>query len=309
MKRVQYNRYGGPEEMSMDEYVPPAPGPDQVCIDIKAAAINPVDWKIRRGAMRIVTGKTFPKGMGADFSGVVTAVGNGVTNVRIGDEVFGTMDLKHSGAFGDIAVTESHLVVAKPSNLSFSEAACLPIPAATAWAAIIDKARARAGSRIFINGCSGAVGAFAVQLARACRARVSGTCGSSSIATVKAAGVERVFSYADATAFEADGKFDAVFDTLGTLGVSDGLAMLKPKGTFVDINPTLPRLMRGMLSGRYKLVFATMGYGRLPEIAELAAAGKLKPTIGQESPFADAISVITNVESGRRVAGRVVLVF
>lgn len=308
MKRVQYRRYGGPEEMFMDQYVLPSPGLNQVCVDIKAAAINPVDWKIRRGAMKIVTGKTFPKGMGADFSGIVTAVGDSVTNVRVGDEVFGTMDLKHSGAFGQAAVTESHLVVRKPSNLSFSEAACLPIPAATAWAAIIDKARVRTGSRVFINGNRGAVGAFAVQLALTRGAHVCSRRGSSTTPSLNAS-VDPVFGPADRAAYAANGKFDAVFDTVGTLPVGNGLAMLKPKGIFIDINPTLPRLMRGMLSAQYKLVFATMGYHCLPEIAELAAVGKLQPTIGHESPFADAISVITDAEAGRCRPGRVVLVF
>ena len=119
--------------------------------------------------------------------------------------------------------------------------------------------REKAGERIFINGCCGAVGAFVVQLALTRGAHVSGTCGSRTMARVKAAGVGPVFGYADRAAVAANGKFDAIFDTLSTLDVSDGLSMLKPKGLFIDINPTPRRIMRGMLSRRYKLVFAIMG--------------------------------------------------
>ncbi|WP_245269713.1 NADPH:quinone reductase-like Zn-dependent oxidoreductase (plasmid) [Ensifer sp. WSM1721] len=133
-------------------------------MSIKAAAINPFDWKLRRGALKLLTGRRFPKGMGTDFAGIVEATGGKVTNVQIGDEVFGSLDFKKSGAFAEAALVDARHLAKKPPQLSFSEAACLPIAAMTAWVAILDRAEARAGSRIFINGCSGAVGAFAVQL-------------------------------------------------------------------------------------------------------------------------------------------------
>ena len=309
MKRVQYHRYGGPEEMSIGEYTLPPLGPNDVRVSIKAAAINPVDWKIRQGVMKFMTGKDFPKGMGSDFAGVVEAIGDKVDNVQVGDAVLGTMDIKKTAAFAETVNTESRYVTKKPSNLSFSEAACLPIPAATAWAAIIDKAKAQKGSRIFIHGCSGAVGRFAVQIARARGAYVSGSCGAASMDSVKAAGIDSVFEYADKAAFVSYGKFDAVFDTLGTLDVSEGLSMLKPKGIFLDINPTPRRILRGVISMRYKLVFSTMGNQHLPEIAKAAGKGELQSIIGLEAPFSDAISVISNIEAGRRAPGRAVLVF
>lgn len=307
MKRVQYDRYGGPEEMYIGEYVLPRLEADQVRVIVKAAAINPLDWKIRRGAMKLLTGRAFPKGMGSDFAGVVEAIGDNVKNVRVGDEVLGTMDIKKAGAFAEAIVTGSHLVARKPSQLSFSEAACLPIPATTAWAAILDKAQPRAGSRIFIHGCSGAVGSFAVQLALARSAHVSGSCGPGSMASAKDAGVDPVFDYGDRSSFAETGKFDAIFDTVGTLGVGEGLSMLKPKGVFIDINPTPGRVMRGMLSRRYKLVFSTMGNKHLAEIADVAGDGILQPTIGLEAPFTDAAAVIANAEAGRRSPGRIVL--
>jgi len=307
MKRVQYDRYGGPEEMYIDEFNLPEPGRNEVRVAVRAAAINPFDWKLRRGAMKLFMNRSFPKGMGTDFAGIIEAVGPDVTNVSVGDEVLGTVDFKKSGAFAEKVVLESSLVVKKPAQLTFSEAACLPIPAMTAWVAIMDRARVQPGKSIFVNGCLGAVGSAAVQLATAHEARVAGTSSPASMRKANTAGVHPIFAYSDKDAYMKGEKFDAVFDTLGTLGVSEGLSMLKPEGVFVDINPTASRLARGMLSRRYKLAFATMGIKRLSAIAELAGKGALKPSVGVEAPFQDALLVIARTESGARVSGKVVL--
>ncbi|MBB3138296.1 NADPH:quinone reductase-like Zn-dependent oxidoreductase [Rhizobium pisi] len=309
MKRVQYDRYGGPEKMYFGECDVPRVGDGEVRVSVKAAAINPFDWKLRQGAMKLVTGRRFPKAMGTDFAGLVEAAGRNVGNVTVGDEVFGTVDFKKSGAFAEAVVVKADHVAKKPPQLSFAEAASLPIAAMTAWAAVIDRAQARPGARIFINGCSGAVGAFAVQLAISRGAHVAGACGPASRDSARAAGVAPIFAYSDSEAYARGGTYDAVFDTLGTLDVGHGLSMLNPRGVFVDINPTPGRLLRGMLSRRYKLAFATMGIKRLPEIAELAASGTLRPAIGLEAPFTDALSVIADAETGRRTSGKTVLTF
>lgn len=306
MRRVQYDCYGGPEEMSFGEHTLPGLAPGLVRVRVKASAINPLDWKLRNGAMKFVTGRKFPRAMGSDFAGVVEAIGDGVTGVNVGDEVFGTVGMKRQGAFAEVVDTDARLVIRKPATLSFSEAACLPIPATTAWAAIVNAAQVQPGSRVFINGCRGAVGSFAVQLALAHGASVSGSCGAASTASAKAAGVDPVFAYTDRASFASNGRYDAVFDTLGTLSVSDGLALLKPKGRFLDINPVLDRMLRGFISGRYKLVFSTMGYKNLPDIAVAAAEGKLHSSIGLEAPFTDALAVLKDVETGRQPPGRVV---
>jgi NADPH:quinone reductase-like Zn-dependent oxidoreductase len=307
LKRVQYDRYGGPEQMYFGSYVPPPLERNQVRVKVKAAAINPLDWKLRQGAMKLIVGRAFPKGVGSDYAGTVEAVGEDVTNVGLDDEVFGTMDFKNAGAFAETIVVDCEYLAKKPPQLSFGEAACLPIPAATAWVAIIDRAKARSGSHIFINGCSGAVGTLAVQLALARGARVSGSCGTAAMADAKAAGVDPVFNYADRSSYVKAGKFDAIFDTAGTMAVSEGLSMLERDGVFVDINPTPGRFIRGMLSGRYKVAFATMGTKHLAEIARLAGTRVLRSTIGLEKPFSEALSVIADAEAGLRGPGRIVL--
>lgn len=307
VKRVQYDRYGGPEQMYIGDYVLPPLGRNQVRVKVKAVAINPLDWKLRQGAMKLMISRKFPKGIGSDYAGIVEATGENVTNVHAGDGVFGTMDFKNAGAFAEAIVVDCGYLTKKPPQLSFEDAACLPIPAATAWAAIIDKAQARNGSRIFVNGCTGAVGSFAVQLALARGAQVSGSCSTASIATAKAAGVDPVFDYTTSSPYPKGGKFDAVFDTAGTMPVRDGLSLLGRGGAFVDINPTPARAIRGMLSGRYKLALATMGTKHLSEIAQLASDGVLRSTIGLKMAFDEALTVIAKAEAGLCGPGRIVL--
>ena len=307
MKRVEFNRYGGPEEMAFGEAALPELAPGLVRVRVKAAALNPLDWRLRRGELRIVTGRRFPQGMGSDFAGVVEAVGAGVTHLRPGDEVFGTVEIRRQGAFAEFVDADARLVVQKPATISFSEAACIPIPATTAWAAVVGAAKVREHSRILIHGCSGAVGSFAVQLARAHGAHVSGSCGPASFPNARNGGVDRVFEYSDLDGMADYGPYDAVFDTLGTLSVSDGLALLDAKGRFIDINPTPARVMRGLVSRRYKLVFATSGFQNLPDIARAAAEGKLRSKIGRAVPFDQALVAISDAECGGRRSGRVVL--
>ncbi|HEY9006954.1 MAG TPA: NAD(P)-dependent alcohol dehydrogenase [Ohtaekwangia sp.] len=309
-KRVQFNQYGSASEMYMGEYELSQLKPDEVQVRVKAAAINPLDWKQRRGDMKLFMGRQFPKGIGSDFAGVVEAVGKDVRNIRPGDEVFGTMDVKKPGAFAEVAVTASRYVVRKPSLLSFAEAACLPIPAATAWAALLlGKKPVMENSRVLINGCTGAVGLMAVQLAIAKGAKVAGTCSEASMQTARAMGVHPTFNYADEQYGKHVKPFDVIFDTAGTMNVGRAVSMLKPKGMFVDINPTPRRIIRGLLSRRYRMVFANMGFKYLPEIADLANQNLLRSAIGLQADFSKAVSTITEFEKGQRTPGRVVLNF
>jgi NADPH:quinone reductase-like Zn-dependent oxidoreductase len=219
------------------------------------------------------------------------------------------MDVKKPGAFAEVLVTDSRFVVRKPSQLTFSEAACLPIPTATAWAALFGKTGVSVNSRVLINGCTGAVGLMGVQLAAAKGAKVAGTCSTASMDLARAMGVNEVFNYADERYLKDIEPFDIIFDTAGTMKIDRALSMLNTKGLFIDINPTPSRIIRGMLSRRYKLVFATMGTRYLPLIAERAAQGLLKPVVGLETHFSHAVATITIVETGKRNPGRVVLTF
>ncbi|WP_420469913.1 NAD(P)-dependent alcohol dehydrogenase [Brevundimonas sp. FT23042] len=304
-QRLEYSRYGGPEVMRLTAFTPPAPGPGEVRVKVQAAAINPFDWQLRQGAMKLVTGRRFPRAMGTDFAGVVDTVGSGVTAFRPGTPVFGTLDFKLSGAFAHTVIAQADHTFEKPGHMSFAEAACLPIPAMTAWAAIVTKAKAGPGVRIFINGVNGAVGRAAAQLALHLGATVSGSC--SRPADVDGAGFETLLDYAEIEPDRFSTPFDVVFDTLGTLSIREGLRLMRRRGLFIDINPAPARTARGYLSGRYALVFATMGLPHLDQIARLAEEDVLRPSVSNTTAFDQAPTVLAEAQAGRR-RGKSVLI-
>lgn len=133
MKRIQYDSYGGPETMELEAFELKAPGTGEVAVKVKFAAINPIDWKVRNGYLKMVTGRKFPRAMGSDFSGIVTAVGAGVTRFKIGDPVFGMAQIKHGGALGEAVIAPQTFVARRPDSVSFEDAACLATPGVTAW--------------------------------------------------------------------------------------------------------------------------------------------------------------------------------
>lgn len=309
MQRIEYSRYGGPERMRLADFEPAAPGPDEVRVSVHAAAINPVDWKVRRGDMKLMTGRRFPRAMGQEFSGVIDAVGSAVTRLRVGDEVFGTVEMKASGAFAEQVVTAEKLVVGKPRGLPFEQAACLCVAPVGAWRGLVDKAQLASGQQVFVAGCCGAVGRAAVQLAKARGASVAGSCGASDLEAARALGVEPVIDYARDDVASLNGRFDVVFDTAGQLSIAQGLALLKPgRGRLLDINFTPARMLRGLLTPRYKVVMATPSAEVLEAVAAAAASGTLQVEVGRTGPLSQAIALITDLEHGRKGRGRSVIV-
>jgi len=307
MKRFQYHRYGGPEELRMEEVALPEPGRGQIRVRIRAAAANPMDWKIRNGELRMMTGRKFPRGLGHDFAGVVEAVGPNVTRFKVGDEVFGATGLKESGAFAEALVTEEKTVFLKPQSLSFEEAAALPIVSATAWTALIDKAKLRAGRRVFITGCLGGVGRAAAQIAGMRGAEIAGSCSASRRDEALALGVREVVDYRAFNANTYRGRFDVVFDTHGALSLSQCGAMLKRGGVALHIVPTPVKMIWSMLSSRHQTVFAQLTPQSMAGIVEAVDQGKLAPTIGRTVPLSEAIPAIIELEKTGLPRGKLMI--
>ena len=308
MKRIQYHRYGGPEELRMEEVALPEPGRGQIRVRIKAAAANPMDWKIRNGELKTMTGRRFPRGLGHDFAGVVEAVGLKVTRFKVGDEVFGATGLKESGTFAEALVAEEKTVFLKPRSLLFEEAAALPIVSAMAWIALIDKAKLRAGQRVFITGCLGGVGRVAAQIARMRDAEIAGSCAASRLDEALALGVREVVDYRSFNANEYRGRFDAVFDTHGALSLSQCGAMLKRGGVALHIVPTPLKMIWSMLSSRHQTVFAQLTPQSMDGIVEAAEQGKLAPTIGRTVPLSEAIPAIIELEKTSLPRGKLMII-
>jgi len=307
MKGIQYYQYGGPELMKLEEFNLRVPGKGEVTVKVHFAAVNPIDWKVRSGYLKMITGKKFPRAMGSDISGIVTAVGPGVARFKRGDAVFGSVKTQDGGALGEAAVAPETFLAKKPNSLSFEEAACLGTPGITAWNGIVDKAKVIAGQHIFINGCAGAVGEAAVQLALALGATVAGSCSASAMQRVSTLGVNPLFDYRTTDLSKIGDRFDVVYDTAGTMNTAVAFGLLRPGGVFLDINPTPGKFIRAIFNRKLKPIVCTARADVLDGIAQSADNGKLRLPIGEIVPLTDAIRAITALETGHKVDGKVLV--
>ncbi|MBX8517269.1 NAD(P)-dependent alcohol dehydrogenase [Pseudomonas cichorii] len=304
MKRIQYRKYGGPQVMQIEDFVLSTPDKGEVAVRVRFAAINPIDWKLRAGQMKIITGRAFPRAMGMDFSGTVISAGPGVTRFKAGDAVFGLARFKESGALAEAVVTKESFLAKKPDNVSFEDAACLGTPGVTAWNGLVDKGRLRAGQHVFINGCCGAVGQAAVQIARLLGASVSGSCNAQDIEHAQSLGVQTVYDYRTLKLSTLNQRFDIVYDTAATLSVSAGIAMLRPKGVFLDLNPGPGKFMRAVFDRRLKPIVGSPRGDILDRLAEAASAGRLRIPVGTTVPLSGAIQLIRDLEHGLKHGGK-----
>lgn len=304
MKRIQYHSYGGPEVMRLERFDPETPGRDEVLVQVQVAALNPIDWKVRNGAMKIVTGRAFPRAMGLDLAGVVLEVGSDVTRFRARDRVFGMARFKQAGALGEAAIAKEAALAIVPDKVTFEDAACLGTAGVTAWNALIDKAGLKAGQSVFINGCGGGVGEAAVQIARMFGARISGSCRADSMERARSLGVTKVYDYARTDLSASFDRYDVVFDAAGTMDTATGLGLLRGKGAFATVEPTPLRFLRSMFDRRLKPIVGTPRAEILQRLADAAASQALVLPISETVPLEGAIALITAIEQGRRLRGK-----
>ena len=308
MKRIQYHQYGGPEVMRFEDFEPAHPRAGEVSVRVRAAAANPYDWKVRNGEMKIMTGRTFPRGFGYDFAGVIEALGPGVGRFRVGDEVLGAARIKTSGAFAEVVVTAAQGLAKKPAALSFEEAAAIPTIAGCALQALVDKGKFHEGQSVFIHGCLGGVGRAAVQLAIARGAGVvAGSCRATRMEDARHLGVNPVVEFDSIPAIVLDriptilnGQFDIVFDTVGTLPPKTARMLLRPGGRIVDIVPSAGKFLKSALPGPYHVMMAQQKAEYLDELAQACATGTLRLPIAKTVPLHEAISAITELERNKR---------
>lgn len=304
MKRIQYHRYGGPETMKLEDFDLRWPGKGEVAVKVKFAAINPIDWKVRGGYLKMVTGKKFPRALGSDFSGTVISVGPGVTRFKPGDSVFGSAQIRDGGALGEAVIAPETFVAKKPDSVSFEEAACLGTPGVTAWNGLIDKANLQSGAQVFINGCAGAVGEAAVQIALMLGAKVSGSCSAPAMRRAKEIGVQRVYDYRTTDLSKFSDRFDVVYDTAATMAVATGFHLLREGGVFLDINPTPGKFILALFKRRLKPIVCSARADILDSLAKAAGEGQLRLPIAEMVPLKDAIALVTDLERGRKLNGK-----
>ncbi|MFF7331388.1 alcohol dehydrogenase catalytic domain-containing protein [Streptomyces sp. NPDC008150] len=307
MKRIQYHQYGGPEVMRLEDFEPTPPSPGEVLVRVRAAAANPMDWGIRSGAMKMVTGRKFPRALGHDFAGVVEAVGEGVTRFTVGDEVLGGASIKASGAFAEMVLAAEKGLVRKPAELSFEEAAAIPTVGLTALQAVVKKGELRPGQSVFVNGCLGGVGRAAAQIALAHGASVGGSCRATATQDARDLGLDPIVGFDfDPTALV--GRFDLVVDTAGTLPADAAKRMLKPGGRIVGIHPTPVNIAKSALPGPYHVLIARPVTEDLAEVARAAGRGELRVPVARAVPLSGAIAALTELErNGTPKGGKLII--
>jgi NADPH:quinone reductase-like Zn-dependent oxidoreductase len=323
MKAVVYCDYGV-ANLKFQDVEKPTPADDQLLVRVRAASVNPLDWHFVEGTpfvMRALAGglrKPKDTQLGVDFAGTVEAVGKNVTKFKPGDEVFGG----RTGAFADyVCVRESRAVALKPASITFEQAASVPIAAITALQALRDKGQIKAGQRVLINGASGGVGTFAVQIAKSMGAEVTGVCSTRNLDLVRSLGADHVIDYTKEDFTKTDQPYDVVIDNVGNRSLSECRRALKPKGILVLVGggganeqgiigpmakPIKAMLLSPFVSQKVGMILAELNHDDLAFLADLMQSGRLKAVIDRTYKLSDVPEAIKYVEQGH-ARGKVVI--
>ncbi|HLL53180.1 MAG TPA: NADP-dependent oxidoreductase [Myxococcaceae bacterium] len=330
MKAFFIQEFGHNEVVQLGERPVPVIGSRELLVEVRAAGVNPVDFKIREGGLQPLVPYRFPLVLGNELSGVVVEVGPEVTKFKKGDAIFARLDKLAIGAFAQFAVVKESDAALKPENLSFEEAASIPLVGLTTWQVLIELGGLKAGQKALIHAGSGGVGTFAIQLAKHLGATVATTVGQRNVALVKGLGADEVIDYGTQRFDEVLRDCDFVFDTLAGETQHRSFRVLKPGGVMVSIAgmPTakfarawgVSPLVAGALGllgwktsrlakkhgVRFEYLFMRPDGQQLSEIARLLARGVIRPVLDRVFPFEQTPSALQYVESGRAV-GKVVI--
>ena len=320
MKAVVYSCYGSPDVLELADIAKPVPADDELLVKIQAAAVNPLDWHYMRGSpyfMRLMSGLGAPTEtrLGVDFAGTVEAVGQHVTRFKPGDEVFGA----RTGAFAEyVTVRESRAVTAKPANVTYEQAASVPIAAITALQALRDNGQLQYGQKVLINGASGGVGTFAVQIAKSFGAEVTGVCSTRNVDMVRSIGADHVFDYKKENYTESGEQYDLIVDMVGNHSLAANRKVLRPDGRLVLVGggkgdwigpmlrPLQAMLVSPFVDQEIITLLAQLDSDDLVLLADLMAHGAVTPVIDRRFPLTDIADAIRYSEEGR-ARGKIII--
>jgi NADPH:quinone reductase-like Zn-dependent oxidoreductase len=320
MKAIVCEKYGSPEVLELKEIETPVPGDDQVLVKAQAASVNPIDWHRMRGQpylVRMSEGLTKPKntGLGADVAGRVEAVGRNVAHFQPGDDVFG-MSIKTCAEYVSVS---GEGVAQKPANLTFEEAAAVPLAALTALQGLRDKGQIQAGQQVLINGAAGGVGTFAVQIAKSFGANVTGVCSTRNVELVRSIGADHVVDYTQEDFTRSGQRYDLILEAVCNRSVSAARRVLKRDGTLVLVGAAKGRsggrpllfviralFMRRFVSQNIGTYLTKRSRDDLVLLKELIEAGRVKPVIDRSYPLSETAEAIRYLEKGH-AQGKVVI--
>lgn len=330
MKAARMHAYGGPETVRVDLDVPvPAPRRGEIQVEVHASSVNPIDNKIRGGALRAALRYKLPRTLGLDVSGVVSAVGEGVTRFAVGDAVFASPNPRTPGTWAEFTCVRADEAGRKPEGLTHLEAAGLPLAFLTAWQALVDTAALQAGERVLIQAGAGGVGSLAIQIARHLGAHVITTCSARNAAFVKALGADEVIDYRATPWHEAVRDIDVVLDALGPAEAVKARKVVRRGGRIVGITTGLPErakkvgsalglvgtgcfMLKSMAASRLGSGVRTRFITRRPDgaqldmLADLCARGVIRPIVDSIHPLGSIGDAIVQSESGR-ARGKIVI--
>jgi NADPH:quinone reductase-like Zn-dependent oxidoreductase len=305
MKAFYQTAYGGPEADHFGNLPDPVAGEGELLIEVKAVSINPVDYKVKSGMIRLISGSKFPKILGSDFAGVVKTIPSGTENFKAGDRVYGAVSVftGKPGALSELVAVNQKFVRLIPEGMSFEEAASLPVASLTALNGL-RRGDVTAGSRVLINGATGGVGHFAVQIAKAKGAHVTATCSDSNRQLAKDLGADEITGYKKEDMAKVTGKFNAILDAYGKMDYADVCRLLEKKGVYAST--------MFMPWSVFSSFFVKLVYGKkltssnmrgLPEdyeeIEKLFNEKKLKPLIENRYSLEKASEAFVFAEKGK----------
>ena len=323
MKSVTYKKYGPAEVLEISEIEVPAITENQILVKVRAVSINPADWHFMRGTpylVRLQSGVLKPKkgSFGLDMAGIVESVGASVLEFKVGDEVYG----ESMGALSEFAVFSQNSLAKKPATLNYEQAAAVPMAGFTALQALRDKARVKAGQRVLIVGASGGVGTFAIQIAKAFGANVTGVCSTGNVELVKSIGADRVIDYTKEDFFTGVDKYDVIVMTAGNYTLKQLRAALDSHGTLVqagDSSGVKATFGMGFVFGMIRMLLiskftkqempaflAKRSKADLIVLTDLIESGKLMPVIDRSYPMAQVTEAVYYLETGH-ARGKVII--
>jgi NADPH:quinone reductase-like Zn-dependent oxidoreductase len=304
MKAVVFDKYGGNEVIEVRQVPKPVPGADDVLIKVHAASVNPVDWKIRSGVARILTGSKFPKVLGSECSGEIVETGIKVKGFREGDKVIGFPDIRRLSAFAEYVAVNERKTYPKPEGISFEEASTIPVAGLTALQALRKLGNISQNHKVLINGASGGVGTFAVQIAKIFGARVTAVASGPNASLVKDLGADYIIDYTQTDFTKSDERYDIVFDAVSKRSFPECKEVLAPHGIYVNTLPVFSVLLSQYVTGfltdkKAKSVMVRPNAADMEWMKKQIEAGRIRIIIDRVYPLDQIVEALAYSETGR----------